>query len=134
MEKLRNTLSGFDTSTENQKMFKQTLYAHLHCTADYDDKECIENILMDFDTEFVFNIQTLKGPKILHRILYQYLELKGIKFDVERNGESILSNLAVVKADDKDMLTHIFTNIDIHRRFNDVSNPVDKKDQPIVLE
>ena len=55
-----------------------------------------ENILVDLDTEFVFNIQTLKGPKILHHILYQYLELKGIKFDVERNGKSILSNLAVV--------------------------------------
>ena len=89
---------------------------------------------MDLDTEFVFNIKTLKGPKILHRILYQYLELKVIKFDVERNGKSILSNLAVVMTDEKDMLTHIFTNIDIHRRFNGVSDPVDKKDQLIVLE
>ena len=34
--------------------------------------------------------------------------------------------------DDEDILSHIFTNIDIHRRFNGVINPVNKQQQLIV--
>ena len=132
IEKLSETLQRYEPISEEHKMFKQTLSLHLDNESDSPDEECVENILMDLDTEFVFNIKTLKGPKTLHRIFYQFLEIKGVEYDQEKNGRCILSNLAVTMTDDKDILSHIFTNIDIHRRFNGVSNPVNKQQQLIV--
>ena len=63
IKKLSETLQLYEPISEERKMFKQTLSLHLDNAPDSPDEECVENILMDLDTEFFSTSKPLKDRR-----------------------------------------------------------------------
>ena len=87
LQLLRNQLNSFNPTSDYHNMFKEALSIHINAEPQPHNLVCVENVLQDLDVDFVFNIETLKGVRTLHRILYQYLEINGVQFDTEINGK-----------------------------------------------
>lgn len=117
LDSLQKTLASYKPVLNNHQMLKNVLIMYVMAEPQLPDQDCIESIMLDLQPEFLFNIQTLKGPRILHRILYQFLQVKGVTFDRAINGDDILDNLIPFFISDLPQRETARMNVEMFKRF-----------------
>ena len=108
LDNIRASLNNLDPSSEIQIGIKAVLAVHVNADPQPEDAHVITDLRSDLPADVLYSTDALNGPHMLHRLIRDYLALKGIQYNPHPDSNRVVLGLPA---------TCIFLS-DFHRTFN----------------
>jgi hypothetical protein len=77
---IQTQFDAYDPATMEQTEIKAVLEVHINANPQYPGNECISGLREDLQPSLLYSRKAVSGATILHRLLRNYLQLKGLVY------------------------------------------------------